>query len=862
MATGQASWGESWRSQAVSLLVVDDQPANIQALYQAFSQDHQVLMATNGERALALCRQNPPDIVLLDLVMPGMDGYEVLRQLREDPQTASIPVIFVTAKDAAEDEARGLAMGAVDFIVKPINPAVVRARVHTQVELARSRAVLSATLEATADGILVANQRGGLVSCNHRFANMWRVPEQVLHSADEHELIRFMQAQMVEEQSDLQALMERAGRTGEEVSSVIQLRDGRIFQRHLTALRPNGRSAGHVFSFREVTERVRAERALAELNANLEAKVRKRTEALAYATRVASAANQAKSEFLSNMSHEMRTPMNSILGMSYLALRADPSPKLKDYLERISESGQHLLNLISNILDFSKIEAGKLDIELVDFSVSTVFDDVLKQLSDLAEQKGLRFVTHVGEDLRHSLRGDPLRIRQILLNYAGNAIKFSQSGDITMRAQIERQDAAGVQLLFEVTDRGIGMSEAQASKLFQAFHQADTSTTRQFGGTGLGLAICRKLAELMGGEVGVRSAPGEGSCFWFKVPLLWGESQPAALMDEIPGADPWAQALAGRRLLVVDDNELNQRVASELLEAAGAEVYIAGDGVQALEALERHPVDGVLMDVQMPVMDGLEATRRIRQHTQWRSLPVVAMTANARREDAAACREAGMDDFVTKPVVPAQFYATIVRWMGSPQAPAVTLSSTGEARANARPPATTQPGDLSQTTTPLLKPVPPRLEEEAGEASSGSEVARPPVGSLPPQGPPQGPPQEPPSAPLNAQEELLDLSVLTQLTRRNPKMMREIALVFLAFMDRTMNELDAALLTGDRAKLSALGHKAKSSAGAVGAMGLSSLCHQLELSMKDPAQGLDQARRLVTDIRSVMGPITEKFATV
>ena len=852
MATGQGTLGTALRSQEISLLVVDDQPVNIQALYQVFSQDHQVLMATSGERALSLCRQNPPDVVLLDVVMPGMDGYQVLRQLKEDPQTMAIPVIFVTAKDAAEDEARGLALGAVDFIVKPINPAVVRARVHTQVELARSQAVLGATLEATADGILVVNHRGGLVSCNHRFVKMWRVPSQTLHSLDERDVLRFMQSQMVEGQTDLQSLMDGEGLIGEEVTSVVELSDGRIFQRHLTALRPNGKSTGHVLSFRDVTERLRAERALAELNASLEAKVRKRTEALAYASRVASAANQAKSEFLSNMSHEMRTPMNSILGMSYLALRAGPSPKVQDYLERISESGQHLLNLISNILDFSKIEAGKLDIELVDFTVDTILGDVLKQLADLAEQKGLKLVTHLSADLHHSLRGDPLRIRQILLNYAGNAIKFSESGTIELRAFVDREDAAGAQVLFEVSDKGIGMSEAQASKLFQAFHQADASTTRQYGGTGLGLAICRKLAELMGGEVGVRSAPGVGSTFWFRVPMMWGESQPAALVDDLSGADPWAGALAGRRLLVVDDNELNQRVASELLAAAGAETILAGDGLEALDALEKHRVDGVLMDMQMPVMDGMEATRRIREQAKWRALPIIAMTANARREDAQACRDAGMDDFVTKPVVPGQFYATMVKWL-VPPAPDAEGAPAGQG-------ASTQPGALmepmpGESTRPMLQRVVLPVPVEAGSAAP---AARPePVsasGAVPA--------FVPTVAPTSDTPELLDLSVLTQLTRRNPKMMREIATVFLAFMERTMGELDAALLAGDRAKLSALGHKAKSSAAAVGAMRLSDLCHRLESSMKDAAVGLDEAHGLVTAIRSQMGPIADKFATV
>jgi len=333
----------------------------------------------------------------------------------------------------------------------------------------------------------------------------------------------------------------------------------------------------------------------------------------------------------------------------------------------------------------------------------------------------------------------------------------------------------------------------------------------------------------------VRSAQGVGSTFWFRVPLMWGESQPAALVDEVSGVDPWAGSLSGRMFLVVDDNELNQRVASELLAAAGARTIVAGDGLEALDALAQHQVDGVLMDVQMPVMDGLEATRRIREQAKWRSLPVIAMTANARQEDAQACREAGMDDFVTKPVVPGRLYATVVKWMQRP--------ADVEPQTNGGDEAPTQPGALP-ASEPVQNPAPasqPAVQPPAEVVGSTPAVQVPDAGGT-------------------AIPELLDLTVLTQLTRRNPKMMREIATVFLAFMERTMNELNAALLAGDRAKLSALGHKAKSSAAAVGAMGLSGLCHRLESSMKDPTAGLDQAHHLVTEIRAQMGPIADKFA--
>ena len=283
-----------------------------------------------------------------------------------------------------------------------------------------------------------------------------------------------------------------------------------------------GRPEQYIAIRTDITERVRAERALEELNQDLETKILRRTEALEDATQMASLANRAKSDFLSNMSHEMRTPMNSILGMSFLALRASPPPKVREYLHNIHESGKFLLELISNILDFSKIEAGKLDLESVDFSMPSVYTGVVSLLEESARQKGVRIETDLDPALDGTLRGDPLRVRQILLNYTSNAVKFSSHGCITLVGRVLAEDAKGLDFRLEVRDQGIGMTEEQAHHLFQPFHQADASTTRRFGGTGLGLAICRKLAELMGGRVGVTSEVGVGSTFWFEARLQRG----------------------------------------------------------------------------------------------------------------------------------------------------------------------------------------------------------------------------------------------------------------------------------------------------------------------------------------------------
>jgi two-component system, sensor histidine kinase and response regulator len=781
-----------WRASPVTLLVVDDQSANIQALYQVFAKDYQVLAATSGQRALDLCSRSSPDLVLLDVGMPEMDGYEVLQRLKANPQTASIPVIFVTGRDSPQDEERGLALGAADFIPKPIQPGVVRARVKAHLDLSRSQALLSTTLESTADGILVADRKGALVGCNSRFAQMWQLPATLLSGRDDGAILRFMQAQVVDEQIDLQVLLDQSVRTGEELISMIHLRDGRVLERHLQPLRQGERTNGHVFSFRDVTQRVQAEQALADLNATLEAKVQQRTDELSVAIQAASAANEAKSQFLSNMSHEMRTPMNSILGLSFLALKAAPDEKTRDYLTRINESGKHLLGLISNVLDFSKIEAGRLDIERIDFLLPDLVTDVQRQWTELAAQKGLRLTTQVPDSLAIPVQGDPLRIRQILLNFVGNALKFSQQGEVRIRLSLVSANATHLEVKFEVSDEGIGLSEEQLGRLFQPFQQADTSTTRQFGGTGLGLAISRTLATLMGGQVGGESRLGEGSRFWLQLPLARGKA--AAVPAETPPhhSDPWADSLADVRILVVDDNELNQRVAGELLRSAACTVLFADNGQEALSLLDHTEVDAVLMDMHMPVLDGVAAAQRLRQSPRWRDLPVIAMTASASRDDEKKCRDAGMNDFLTKPVIPDVFFQVVRRWVGRPT-PVTAATAAAEAT--------------------------------VGEGSAGAGNGH------------------------------VDPSALIGVSRANPKMIREIVEMYLRSVDGTLANLTAACSARDAAHLADLSHGAKSPARTVGAKGLALLLEDLEREAKSPSIDFERAQGLIQRIGERMAEV-------
>jgi PAS domain S-box-containing protein len=379
------------------------------------------------------------------------------------------------------------------------------------------------------------------------------------------------------------------------------------------------------------------------------------------------AASNAKANFLANMSHEIRTPMNAVIGMAHLALGTNLDERQRDYLTKIHGSGQHLLGIINDILDFSKIEAGKLEIEQVDFSLASVLDGAAGLTEGKAAEKGLGLTFTIGEEVPRDLVGDPLRLTQVLVNYIGNAVKFTETGSIGVEVGNSGDLDDKVMLRFQVTDTGIGLTKEQQGRLFQSFEQADNSTTRQYGGTGLGLAICKTLAELMGGEVGVESAPGKGSSFWFTA--LCGIGSGAAAKAALP-LDP--ASLAGARILLVEDNRLNQQVASEMLQGMGCTVEIARNGKIGLEMAQAGGFDAVLMDMQMPVMDGLAATARLRQ-AGFTALPVIAMTANALPADKAKCLAAGMDDHLAKPIDPKALAAKLLQWIG--QDPSVELGN-------------------------------------------------------------------------------------------------------------------------------------------------------------------------------------------
>ena len=527
-----------------------------------------------------------------------------------------------------------------------------------QVELRESEELQRTMLENILAGVIIVDpMRKVIESVNSVAAALFRVtPDQIVgHPCHE----------FLDPDTDCSCELTDTGMPMHNMETEIACRDGirRTVLKSVMRIHVHGQDK-LLECYVDITERKQAERELEQHRNHLEELVASRTAELAQSRDAAEMANRSKSAFLANMSHEIRTPMNAIVGMTNVLQRDSVTPLQARRLGKIEDAAKHLLGIINSILDLSKIEAGKLVMDEAPLSISTLFSTVSSIMAQAAQAKGIYFKMEISP-FPLGLHGDPTRVQQALLNYVTNAIKFSDAGTVTLRAVKLDETDDWVIARFEVQDSGIGIPPEILPRLFSAFEQADNSTTRKYGGTGLGLAITRRLAELMGGEAGVKSMLGAGSTFWFTVRLIKKENVEAMIpLPSPPDSERLIrQRHHGRALLIVDDDPMNLEVARLLLKASGLAIDTAEDGIEAIRMARETTYAAILMDVQMPRLDGLEATQQIRVIPGWAAIPIIAVTANAFVEDKSHCLEAGMNDFLIKPFEPELLYSTLLKWL-------------------------------------------------------------------------------------------------------------------------------------------------------------------------------------------------------
>jgi len=653
------------------ILVVDDEEINIEVINSQLSnENYDLTIATNGKEALELIDQEPDfDLVLLDIMMPGMSGYEVCQNLRKTHSEDRLPVLMLTAKNQIEDLVNGFKSGANDYLTKPFVKAELLARIQLQlklkdaiVALAQSERKFRSIYNEALEGIFQISVDGNIVG-NPAMAKMlgYQNSEDLKKSITDASLQLFSDTQQYEglmkslKSKDVITQYEAQFTRKDQSRIWGSVKINKIFDDAGKMLRLEG-------LLEDITDQKQAEDALHRAYQDIEDKIDQRTKALQLANEklnqakeAAQTATHSKSDFLANMSHEIRTPMNGVITAADLALELKPEATLEKYLSIIRSSGNTLLQIVNDILDFSKIEARQLVIEQHPFNLT----ELIRYLSDITgiRLQGLGNKVTLESDIDPALPailiGDKTRIQQILSNLLGNAVKFTEEGHIELGVTRTKQNADRVKLKFYVKDTGIGMKKSYLAELFKPFTQAEASTTRKFGGTGLGMSIASQLAEAMGGHLWAESKSGIGTQFYFEVALAYEADNNDRLANELirqKEALEGKSILLNRRLLLAEDDLTNQEIAKAVLGNAGMFVDVANNGQEAVEAINNKRYDAIIMDIEMPELNGYEATRQIRLDLQYDDIPIVGMSARALAGDAEKAMEAGMNGYITKPI--------------------------------------------------------------------------------------------------------------------------------------------------------------------------------------------------------------------
>ncbi len=710
--------------ERAGVLIADDTPSKLAALATIVSgMELEIVTANSGEQALRQILKRDFAVILLDVKMPTMDGFETATLIRSRPRSKYTPIIFITAEAHSEAKhIRGYTLGAVDFIYSPIVPEILRTKVrvftdlfylqrqlmlqHEHLESLVAQRTAALTEEITErkqaeDEILRLN--ASLEERVQQRTEALRASEaqlrQITEGMAEGVITTTMENIVLEanaaalqlfgyEKSDLigrdasELAPEHLRRQYKDTTAALaaQPEGVRIAGRETRGLRKDGSEFSASMSFSDVW--VGGRRLFTALVMDITESKRAQDEILRakVAVAVADHANAAKSAFLANMSHEIRTPMNGIIGMTELALDTELNAEQREYLGLVKVSADALLHIINDLLDFSKIEAGRLEIENIEFSLELMLCDTMKSLAVRAHQKDLELLLHVAPDVPDRLISDPWRLRQVLVNLIGNAIKFTQTGEIEVAVtRLKAITPTQTELRFSVRDTGIGIAREKLKVVFDAFSQADTSTTRQYGGTGLGLTISAQLVSLMGGHLGLESELGQGSTFYFTLTLSTGSNDAYARYQS-------TGRVVGLPVLIVDDNATNRSLLVEMLRNWQMLPTAVESGEQALQELERAsatPYVLAILDVQMPVMDGFELAQRILAQPKYVRATVMMLTSEDQREHTTRCRELGVASYLMKPITQSELLDAIMTALGEPlqsSTPRITRHSLRETR--------------------------------------------------------------------------------------------------------------------------------------------------------------------------------------